>query len=113
MQGGESFLEVLMLPPSILLFQPLAPSQDVISFGEANTFHSPPSCETHPCRNLSYSMASLYGNFLDETSFRAALAAIEGQHMASPIQIHSRAAWIGVIQNLKGEIRGTGIVLRG
>ena len=33
--------------------------------------------------------------------------------MACPIQIHSRAAWIGMIQNLEGEIRGTGIVLRG
>ena len=32
--------------------------------------------------------------------------------MACPIQIHSCAAWIGMIQNLKGEICGTGIVLR-
>ena len=33
--------------------------------------------------------------------------------MACPIQIHSHAAWIGTIQNLEGEICGTGIVLRG
>ena len=58
-------------------------------------------------------MAGFYGNFLDEASFRATLPAIESQNMACPIQIHSNAAWIGVIQNLKGEIHGTGIILRG
>ena len=58
-------------------------------------------------------MAGFYGNFLDEASLRAALLAIESQHMACPIQIHSRAAWIGAIQNHEGKIRGTGIVLRG
>ena len=96
-QGGESFLKVLTLSPSVLLFEPLTPGQDIFSFCEADTFHPPPSGETHPGGNLPYSVASFYGNILDEASFRAALPAIEGQHVASPIQIHSRATWIGTI----------------
>ena len=50
---------------------------------------------------------------LDEASFRTALPAIEGEHMATPIQIHSRATWIGMIQGLEGEIHRIGIVLWG
>ena len=33
--------------------------------------------------------------------------------MATPIQIHLRATWIGMIQGLEGEIRRVGIILRG
>ena len=91
----------------------LHPANMSLASARLNTFHSPPSCETHPGRDLGYSVASLYGSFLDEASFRAALPAIESQHVTSPIQIHSRAARVGAIQGLEGEIRRTGIVLQG
>ena len=69
MQGGESFLKVLMLPPSILLFEPLAPGEDIFSFHEADTFHPPISCETHPGGDLRYSVAGFYGHVLDKAAF--------------------------------------------
>ena len=69
MQGGESLPILQTFSPLSLLFESLAPSQDIFGFGEADAFHPPPGCETHPSGDLSHCMTSLYGYILNKASF--------------------------------------------
>ena len=96
-QGGESLPILQTFSPLSLLFEPLAPSQDILGLGEADAFHLPLGCETHSSGYLGHGVASLYGHILNKASFWAAFPTIKGQHVTSSIQIHSRAPWIGTI----------------
>ena len=106
-------MEIPMSSPPVFLLQPLASCQDLTSLGDTYTLHSPLSRVPHPARNVSDSFTGYDTLIVEEACPRVGLPSIEGQHMASHIQVHASTTWIGVIDCINYKINAVGVILGG
>ena len=108
---GELVLEVPASLPQAFLLWPLASCQDLTSLREAYASHSPPSEVSHPGRNVGYSLTRYDTLIVEEACSRVILLSVEGQHMASHIQVHAGTTWICAIESVNCKINAVRVFL--
>ena len=86
---GEPVLEIPASSPPVFLLQPLASCQDLTSLIDTYTSHSPLSEVPHPGRNISDSFTGYDILIREEACPRVGFLSIEGQHVASHVQVHA------------------------